>query len=235
LDGPACELGDEEGAASGFESDGGGLLTRVGVVAADQLDGELIGFGIAQGSDDEVEDVCAWGAAVGGEGAHHGGGLCVFDAVGADEQQRRGLRWAHQLEQQLRAVGVAPLQIVEEEHEPSGAREAIEQRAQGEERLASQERRRGDSLGGLGDLANGRYASQHGEDARHGPGVVGDDCRAVAIRESQALAAQRVDQRVEGLVGHLALVGATAHHRRPVVLREPVEEVPDHRRLAHAG
>ena len=165
---------------------------------------------------------------------HEGARGRLLVAVGHHDEQRRRERGAHGLEQQVDAVGVAPLHVVDPEDQRPAARQLGEHPPQRGERVAPHVLRVGGR--GLHGGGDGRHAPQHREQTREGPDVGRHRDGAVVVGEPHQVPAQRVDDAVEGLVGHrLALVGAAAQGDGLAAPDQAVEELLDERRLAHAG
>ena len=126
------------------------------------------------------------------------------------EQERRRVGRPHQLEEQRRAVDVAPLHVVDEDDERLAPRELREELAQRDERALAQHVRIGDRPPPTRGRCPGTRR-EHGEEARERPDVPRHDDRLALIGEPLQVAAERVDDAVDRLVGHrLALVGAAA-------------------------
>jgi hypothetical protein len=228
------ELGDEQRVAAGLAGDRRGLAGARGV--GEQRARELEGAVRAQRAQLEIgaqqagvpREVAAQGrdAAAGGRVA----------AVADDQQQRRRVGRSQQLAQQRGAVDVAPVQVVEHEHERAGGGEAAEQRAQGLEGLLALLVRGEAGVERAGAQAVDRGdAAQHREQARE----------AVQLRRAQGLdlgvgalaqvAGEGVDQAVDALVGDaLALVAAAGEDDRGAA-RERGAEVVEQGAAAEAG
>ena len=131
--------------------------------------------------------------------ARNGLVVCLLVAVGHHEQERRRVRRAHQLEEQRRAVDVAPLHVVDEDDQRLPLRRAREELAQRGERALAHHLR----------IARGRLRERPRCRPRAGgpgTGARAPRCLAAARAARRAsggdqVAAERVDDAVDGLVG----------------------------------
>ncbi len=139
-----------------------------------------------------------------------------------------------EIEQQRRAVGVAPLEVVDPHDERLGGGHARQQLAQGAEGAAAQLERIG-RVGARRGAVDGVDAQEHGEDAGQRLDVGRDELQGLLLREGSQVLRERVDEAVDALVGHaLALVAAALEHHGAVALGDVVEEAMEERALAHA-
>ncbi len=133
--------------------------------------------------------------------------------MGKDEHHRRRERRAREIEEQRGAVGVAPLRVVDVDDEGPTAGQGEEEFAQRPERAPSNALRVDDGL--LARLADARHATEDGEQAGERPRVPRLHEGALEVVDVHQVAAERIDDAVEGLVGHrLSLVGAPSKHDR---------------------
>ena len=158
--------------------------------------------------------------------------LRLLVAVSGDEQDRRWIRRAHQLDQERRAVGVAPVRVVDVDDEWLTFRERSQDLS--ERREGAPARATGLVETGRCEIATGGHPQQHREEAGERGGVGREREEARAAVERHQVTAQRVDDAVHGLVRDgLAFVrAATKDHRRAADL---VEEASHQGRCAHAG
>jgi hypothetical protein len=163
-----------------------------------------------------------------------GARLRLVVAIRHHEQDRRRSGGTQQVEQQGGAVDVPPVRVVDEEHERLPRREPREQPAEGGERPATDSLRIVDGL--TREPADHVDAPEDREEASQQPHVRGEvDGRGV-LRDAEQVTAQRVDDRVDGLVRHgLPLVRPPSQDDRLAAVRETIEEVMDEGRLAHPG
>jgi hypothetical protein len=156
-------------------------------------------------------------------------------AVGADEQQRRRLRRPQHLEERLGAVGVAPLQVVDEPQHQGTPADAAQQRTQSPEGplthlLVIEIRGRSVPRPGhhLDALEYRKHVGQH-------PNIVGHEQGGIGLGQGAEVAAEGIDDAVQGLEGHrLAVVTPTRHHCQMPVLPQGSDEVLPQGRLALA-
>ena len=175
-----------------------------GLVRAQELGGQATGVVQPQRSDGDLAHLRLLGPSrvqVREEGA----GRRVFGAVRRHQQDRRRGGRAHQLHEQSGAVGVAPLDIVDEEDHPLPRAQRRHELTQSAERhLPHDERVAGD---GPRERVDPRRAAEHGEEVRERP----DPGRQWQLGSLHQVPGERVDEAVDRLVGHrLALVGAPA-------------------------
>ncbi|HEY3351794.1 MAG TPA: hypothetical protein VGQ83_00975 [Polyangia bacterium] len=153
----------------------------------------------------------------------------------AEEQDGRSVGRPKHLPEEGEAVGVGPLQIVDDDHERAAVGDADEELAHGGEEPRAQllrvhagavhPRRRGD----------GAHASQHREDVAEERRRPRQEGRRLLARQAPHVAAERVDDAVDRLEGHqLALVAAAAEHGHAALL-EGVGEAAHDGALADPG
>ena len=158
----------------------------------------------------------------------------ILPAMTGDEQERRRIRRAHQFRQQGRTVGVAPLQVVDPDHQRSPVCDAREQLLESAKRAASQLLGVRNLDGGSGRGRHRRGLPQHGEQAHQGMDVARQQHFSLVPQTPQSLR-ERIDHAVERLVGDgFAFVAAAGQHGCPRVRPNAAEEAIDQRRLAHA-
>ncbi len=146
-------------------------------------------------------------------------------------------RWspgrADEVEEQGRAVRVAPLDVIDADHERHSAGEGRQQITQSAGRTTAHEPRVAHGL--RLELADDRYASQHGKQVRESSDIAGERRDRPEIAQAHQVATERVDDAVHGLEGHrLAFVRAPSEDDRFSIRHEPVEEVLEEGGLAHA-
>ncbi|HZT53223.1 MAG TPA: hypothetical protein VE995_02455, partial [Gaiellaceae bacterium] len=227
----ANELLDEKGAAARLARRGPCHPLDERVRLAAQCRREALGVRAVERPDGEVTHFGPVGPAL----AHRAqeGALARFRIAVRHRQEQRGrVRRAQELEQQARAVDVAPLRIVDEEHERSRLRERGQELAEGRERAAANARRL--DVSDVSDVADGTDSPQHREDVRQRVEPRRQHERPFGLDELHQMPAERVDHTVDGLVrdGFL-LVRPSCQDHGPVVLHETVEEVLDQGGLAH--
>jgi hypothetical protein len=226
----ARELLDEERASARFSRDRVGHLHGSGVVGAEQGEGETPRLVGGERPDRMLAHVGAGGPEGGGL-EQEGVRLRVLVAVRHHEQKRRCLGRSHQLEEQRRAVAVAPLHVVDEDDERVAPRDLREQITERDEGSLPQHLRIGDRL--LGDDGDPGDTPEDGEEARERPDVARHDDGHALIVEALHVAAECIDHGVDGLVRNgLALVSAPPQHLGLDVLLELVDEMVNERRLA---
>ena len=160
----------------------------------------------------------------------------VAVAQGGEQEQRRRRRRAEQLAEELHAVGVGPVEIVDDQHDRVAQRDPAQELAQrGEGGRADLLRRALVLGGGGGGLDRGQDAHDR-EDPGQRAGVGREQRGLLLGGQGAEEASQLVDDAVEGLVRHaLALVAATdQHHRAGLAGEELVGELTDEVALAHA-
>src|SRR5207245_10967767 len=130
---------------------------------------------------------------------------------------------------------VAPLQVVDEEHERPAVRYPDEQLTQGPEGAALQLERVGDVEDRAAGAVHGPDLAEHGEDLRESEDVVREESLRLRRRETPKITAQGVDQGVERLVGNRLPLVATPDedHRLAVSVLQLLQEAPNERALAH--
>ena len=188
---------------------------------------QLTGLRLVERSDLQVAQLRPLGPArpqLGEKGARLG----LLFAIRHHEQERRGMWRSRQLEQQGGAVGVSPLDVVDEEDDWPSSNKRRKQLAQGRERSPSNALGVGDSF--LGERSDAGHAPEDREEPREGPGILREREGQVLFVQTHQVAAQRVDHAVDGLVGHgLALVHAPPQDDRRALLHQLVEELLDQR------
>ena len=156
--------------------------------------------------------------------------------VGDDQQQRRGLGRGQQLGQQAHAVGVAPVEVVEEEDQAVAGGEGGEQALEGGEGLAPRLLVGGADPRVLGQLADGADALERREHAGEVASVAAEEGRELDRLERGEVVGEGVDEAVEGLEGDRLVLIAAAGEGDDVAARlEGAEEAVDEAGLADAG
>ena len=229
----AHELLDEKRASLGLARGGARHPLRSVVGAIEQCESEALGFRVRERSHGDVERRGAIRPAI-PDLLEERAGLRLFQPVGENVEDRGRVGRPHEIEEERRAVGVAPLGVVDVDDEGQLGRQGREKRAERREGPAAHEVRIGDGL--RGDLPDARHPPQHGEHEGDGAHVGRQIERLPDLLEVHEVPAEGVDHAVDGLVGdRLALVRASAKHERLAPLDELVEEVLRHGGLAHAG
>ena len=205
------QLGDQHRVPAGFGRElderlavcarlvqAGHQLPRLGVGQRQQLDvsgvRELVGVGCEQALEQRA--------------APH-----FLDPVGGEEQEWRRVLWTHELGQQWSAVGVAPVQVVDEQNQSSRTRDPGQQLAQRRKgappdlvRISGYDAELGPA--GLGDRLD---PFQRREQPRECLDVAGQEGFYLAVAEAGQVVADSVHQAVDCLVVQgLARVAASA-------------------------
>ncbi len=162
--------------------------------------------------------------------------LPVGDAGRAEEQERRRGGRTQDVAEQGEAVGVGPLEVVDEDDDGTALGEAGEHVADRGEHSAPHLVRVG-PLRGVARLGHPRDAAQGGKDLHERTGPGREIRVGFARRDPREEAAEGIDDSVERLVGDgLALVAAAGEDdRAPVVAHDRVGEVADEPALAEPG
>ena len=165
-------------------------------------------------------------------------GDCVRSAIpqGRHHQKRRCVGRSHHLADQREAVGVGPLQIVDEDDQrpavgepghqlPGGGEQACAQFERVEARLRLEPRR----------LGHSPHAAKHRERVAEQRRGSWQERSRLRFGHQQDLAAEGIDHAVDGLEGHrLALEAAPGKdHRAALIDQQAVEELAYQRGLAH--
>ena len=186
-----------------------------------------------EGSDGDVADLRALRPAL----AHlhqQGAPLGLLVAVRHEQEQRRRVGRTEDLDEERRAVEVAPVRVVDEEDERLDLTQGREELAQRTEGALSQTppvvlarlARRG---------RHARDALHDGEEAAQRPDVLRQEQGLAGVRHAHQVAAEGVDHAVDRLErDRLALEDAATQDDGLAVHRQVVEEVMDGRRLPHA-
>ena len=150
-----------------------------------------------------------------------------------DQQDGRRVRRTDEIEDQRRAVGVAPLGVVDaDDHRPPRGQRRQQGPARAE-RAPTHPLRIEDGLGC--ERADARDASQHGEQAPQRRHVLGPPEGPLGVGKVHQVSTERIDDAVDGLVRHrLPLVRLSSKHDRLAPLDQAVEKVLEQGRLAHA-
>ena len=151
------------------------------------------------------------------------GRLFVVLAVQAEDQHRRCIGCGDQCLQQLHAVGICPLEVVDAQHQRCRVGDAAEQFPECFEGAPAVLQRlacgAGARSGQWGARLNDFDALEHWEQVGQQACVPGHHAGCAHGGELAQVAAQRVDQAVEGVVGQgLALVAASFEYDRVAVL-----------------
>jgi hypothetical protein len=234
----ADQLIDEERIAGRLARDRGGQRAAAGAVAAQPDEGQLSRLVRRQDADLHLAHFHRRRprrAQALDQVAHRLAGVGVLAAIGQDQEQRRRVGRAQEIDQQHAGVEVAPLHVVDDQDERVAGGHAGEQLAQRVQpappelvRVGRRDplRRRLDHLG----------AAQDREEPRHRQDVARQERLHLLAREPGQVAAERVDQAVERLVRHrLALVAAPGQHHRAALLGQLARDPLDQHALAHAG
>ncbi len=229
----ARELFHEERAPVGLAANRLGHLAGRVVVRGQERERETPGIvGLERPDVDVVRRRARWPSRV--ELGQKWRRVRVLCAIGEDEHHRWRVRWAHELEEQGRAVGVAPPDVVEVDHQRTTAREAAEQLPQRGESAAANAQGVGDRL--LGDALDAGHPPQDGKQPCERPDVLWKRDPVLGLVDVHQMATQRVDHAVDGLVRDgLPLVRASAKDDRVAPPHEVVEEVLHEHRLARSG
>ncbi len=158
----------------------------------------------------------------------------IVGAIASNEQNRR--RWGREeIDQQRGAVGVAPLDVIDEQRERSAGGEPAEELAQRAERtlpehLAIGDRERWRRAGG-----DHRHAVQHGKDLRKERNIRRDQRLCLRGRDLREVLRQPIDDAVQRLEGYrLVLVAAPREDQQPLAPRELCKGSLDQGALAEA-
>ena len=153
--------------------------------------------------------------------------------VRTDEHEAGRRRWAEHVEEQPRAVLVAPLEIVDEDDDARAVGDASEE-------LLKREKCAPLPLVGVGCQSSASRCrdrfdpSEHREHARQRVDVSRQERRHLARREPAQMPAQRIHDGVHGFERQeLALVAASAQHEPAVPVKSRIEEPLHESRLAH--
>ncbi len=192
------------------------------LVAAERVDGDLATAVRRQAGDRGIEQHPQTGAV-----------RRILAPVGTDQQQERRVRGLEQLAEQGRTVDVAPLQVVDGEDQRLAVADPREELAQGTESPAAKLLRVLDVGRALGRFGHGVNPAQHGEHPRQRRHVAGHQALGFVPMQPAQEACERVDQRVDRLVGdRLLLVASAAQHDRLAALDQSIEESLEERALA---
>ena len=194
----SSEVFDEERAPSRTARDGVGHALRGLVVGAHQIEREPPRVF-------EPERVHRDGPYVGAVEAlldellqeRAGRGLRALP-LAQDEQEPRGAGGSHDLEEQGRAVDVAPLDVVEVQDRRTESRQLREERSQRRERSLPHALRVVDRPGG--QRRNRVHPPEHRKQARERPHVGRQGNGHAPLLEGHQASAERVDHAVDGLV-----------------------------------
>ena len=221
------QLADEERVAFRFQGDPRGPGS---VAIGKQRERQLAGLVRRQAGDAHLA-----GAANGAQPADAAAGLGILAAMTGDEQERRRVRRTDQLGQQGRAVGVAPLHVVDPDHQRSAVRDAPEQLPERAEGAPPHFLGIRNLDGGRGHSGHRRGLPEHGKQPHQRVDVARQQHFSLVPQAPQSLG-EGVDHGVERLVGDgFTLVAAAGQHGRARVSADGPEEPLDQRRLAHAG
>ena len=228
--GEAGELADEERAALGLAGDA--LRERVGGCEAEVVGREGAGLGLGEGADRQRVHLHVVAGAEAGEQAHErGSGGVGAVVVAAQEGEGGGVRAQEDGLEQLHAVEVGPLEVVEDEHERALAGDGGEELGEGVGGLAA-------DLDGVDVVEVGVVLLadlRHGAEDREQAGERGDRRGELAGVVAE-VDGELVEGGVEGLEGDRLALGAVAGEDEGVVLAAgEVGDVLDDGGLAVAG
>ncbi|MCY1008834.1 hypothetical protein OV079_25410 [Nannocystis pusilla] len=220
-------VGDRRGPRLGRQAGGDqeGARGRVGVALVEAADVEAGDVELGQHAQLQALELVA--------DQRRAGPLGV---VGDDQQQRRGVGRGQQLGQQAHAVGVAPVEVVEEQDQAAARGQGGEQALERGEGLAPRLLVGHAGAGALGQLAHRRDPLQHREHARELAGVGAEQRRELERLERAEVVGEGVDQTVERLERDGLVLVAAGREGDDVAARlEGAEEAVDEARLADAG
>ena len=144
----------------------------------------------------------------------------VLGAIGREEQQRGRVGWTQEVGEQRATVVVAPLEVVDADHERPPISDSRAQLTECRERTPPQL----DLVGAHGaarSVVQPRHALQHREEARKRGEIARENRPEIGPREALEVARQLVDDAVEGLVGHRLLLEAAPGEEDGVGLPAP--------------
>ena len=214
-----AELADQEGAPPGLARDGGQEGVVPGARLVQEGAGQRTRLGLAEGAERDRSDLQGRPPArlePAEQGAQAGARLRLLAAVGGDEEEARRPGPAEQVEEEQGAVLVPPLEIVDDHHDWPALGEVDEELAQSPRAAAAALLGVLRSEGEAGARPDRLDLLQHREEPRQGGEVRRDDGLHRAGVELLEVAAEGVDEAVEGLVrDRLLLVTARAEHQDP--------------------
>ena len=152
------------------------------------------------------------------------------------EQQPRRVGWLEECAQQLGAVDVAPLQVVDGRDHQRPAPDAFEQLAQRAERATAHLARVGHEQRVPRGVGDRRYPLQHGEHTGHGRDVHRQQVIQLRHVSPQQPAGQRVHNRVDRLERNgFLLIAASRQHDDRFILLHVDQELLQQRALPRPG
>jgi hypothetical protein len=158
----------------------------------------------------------------------------VLAPVTTEKQQGRGVGRSEQVPQERGAVEVAPLQVVDEQHQGTTVGQAPQEFAQGGEAAPPDLMRIGNRAVAPGDAGYRLQAARDREDPGQRPDAAGQQRLYLQQGQGLQVAAEGVHQAVQRLVGHgLLLIATSRQHHRLAAQRQAVEEPLDQGCLAH--
>ena len=226
---------DEERAAARLRGDARGHGGGHRKVAAQQLQRQPLGVGRFERADDQFTPLARERHVLAQQGRQARAVGDVLGPVRSHQQHGGRVRLAEDVQQQAGAVRVAPLQVVDDQHQRLRRGQRAEQLRQGHRRARPQFLRAEDGPALTGARMDPVDPLEHREHLRQQRHVVGQQPVDHVRRQLAQVAAERVDQAVERLVAHrLLLVAAPRQHQRLRSRVQGVDEVVDDRALAHA-
>ena len=157
----------------------------------------------------------------------------IVATVTAQKEEPWRVGWTEEFREEERAVGVAPLQIVDRQDQRTAISQAGQELTQGAEGAAPQLLRVGDLGGEPWRRRHGPGPPQRREDPDQGSDVAGQERLRLQERQALHVLTQSIDDAVECLVGHrLLLVAPARQHNGLVAADQIVEEAPDQGGLA---
>ncbi len=228
----ARQLLDQERVAARLARDARGNILRGGLARAQKRGGQATRIVERERLDLDLAYLGALGPSP-AQIRKKGTGRRVFRAVRRHQQDWRRRGRPHHLHEEGGAVGVAPLNVVDEDDDRVPRREGPEKLAQGAERKLPEDLRVAGR--GLRERVDPRYAPEHGKEVRERP----DGVRQRQLRLLHQVPCERVDDAVDRLVGHrFPLVDPPAKDEDLSAALEGIELaeiVVNEGRLAEAG
>ena len=164
-----------------------------------------------------------------------GTAIDVFTAIRQRKQQARRIGRRHKLGQHRRAVLIAPVEIVDREHDVTALAEPRDELAKRGDACATGLARIGHTRAGAGRIGDRRHTLKHRKHAGQRCRLNRNERRDIRGRECEQIVGQRVDERIERLERHrFLLVAASRQHRDVAVGAKAGEEPCEEKALAGA-
>ena len=226
----AHQLGDEKGITARLPGDRSGVGRHVRIASAEQAQRKLPRFRFRQCIDGQIAPIHdpILTLRLPEERPQERAAPRVFVTVAAQQQKHGRVGGPHELRKQSRAIGIAPLEVVDGQHQRASVAQPRQQFAQGDEGPPSQLSRVGDLDRTPRQRRHGLDPVQHRENLRERPDVAREYSLHCCGGQSPQMPAQGVDQAVQGLVGNrLLLVASPRQHHGRLTPDETRQEVLD--------